>query len=248
MENAFLTEGANFAHYFERSDKGLADFFVDNYGTEIKVTHVNGSGYLWDDVAKKWEPFYGPELEVLISDIIEDKIRGVMDSGLDAKRCETLDEFLKKKVLCHKAFGGVFQMVKTKLFIRDKDSGFEQKLDVPDPDELPIRGGQMVDLRTGEMRQRTEANWFSYELGVTFLGKDMSKCQRAVRFFDQLCGGRKELMSYMLQVLGYCLTGETREKAVFLLVGKGNNGKTTLMKIMEAILGRYYAPCTSRYF
>jgi putative DNA primase/helicase len=42
------------------------------------------------------------------------------------------------------------------------------------------------------------------------------------------------------RLLGYCLTGETSERSLFILWGEGMNGKSTVIDIMKKIMRRMY--------
>lgn len=48
-----------------------------------------------------------------------------------------------------------------------------------------------------------------------------------------------EMRRYLQQVIGYTLTGETGEHAVFLHVGETANGKSVMLRVVEAMLGDY---------
>ena len=49
--------------------------------------------------------------------------------------------------------------------------------------------------------------------------------------------GDRDMIAYMQRVAGYCLTGLTREDAIFFLYGSGNNGKSTFVKTLCWVLG-----------
>ncbi|MBA7472092.1 hypothetical protein ES707_07412 [subsurface metagenome] len=51
----------------------------------------------------------------------------------------------------------------------------------------------------------------------------------------------EELIKYIKKALGYSLTGDTRERCLFICIGEGANGKTTLFNIIKYILGSYAA-------
>jgi putative DNA primase/helicase len=48
------------------------------------------------------------------------------------------------------------------------------------------------------------------------------------------------LIDFLQRVLGYCLTGSTREHALFFLYGTGANGKSVLLNTVAGILGDYH--------
>jgi P4 family phage/plasmid primase-like protien len=50
-----------------------------------------------------------------------------------------------------------------------------------------------------------------------------------------------ELVSYLQRLVGYCMTGSTKEQAFVVLHGSGANGKSTFLNILKLILGSYQA-------
>jgi putative DNA primase/helicase len=52
-------------------------------------------------------------------------------------------------------------------------------------------------------------------------------------------GGDANTISFLQRIVGYSLTGDTREQALFLLYGMGANGKTTFLEVLRYIWGDY---------
>jgi putative DNA primase/helicase len=59
-------------------------------------------------------------------------------------------------------------------------------------------------------------------------------------FLDKVTAGDSDLRSYLARVSGYCLTGITREHAMFFLYGTGGNGKGVFVNVLAGILGDYH--------
>jgi putative DNA primase/helicase len=74
---------------------------------------------------------------------------------------------------------------------------------------------------------------------VQYAYRAEAKCSRWERFLRQVTGKAPELIPYLQRALGYALTGHTIEKVVFLLHGRGDNGKTTLLALCVRLLGEY---------
>src|SRR5262249_13767476 len=53
------------------------------------------------------------------------------------------------------------------------------------------------------------------------------------RIFD----GDEEVIGFLQRMIGYCLTGDTREQCLFVLNGPGANGKSTLTGVIQDMLG-----------
>ena len=56
---------------------------------------------------------------------------------------------------------------------------------------------------------------------------------------DLWTGGDADLIAYLQQMAGYCLTGLTREHALLWLAGGGENGKTSFVSTLQTIMGTY---------
>ena len=52
-------------------------------------------------------------------------------------------------------------------------------------------------------------------------------------------GEDADLAAYLQRVAGYCLTGSTREHALFFCYGTGANGKGVFINTLKAVLGDY---------
>ena len=104
-----------------------------------------------------------------------------------------------------------------------------------DPWALNTPGG-IVNLRTGHCSASTAAHHMT-KLTAVAPGGD---CPRFLAFLDEVTGGDKSLIDFLQRVLGYCLTGLTREHALFFLYGTGANGKSVLLNTVAGILGDYH--------
>jgi putative DNA primase/helicase len=58
-------------------------------------------------------------------------------------------------------------------------------------------------------------------------------------FLMQIANGDLELVTYLQRVMGYALTGETKEEVFHLLYGTGGNGKSTFLRVLHDIMGDY---------
>jgi len=96
--------------------------------------------------------------------------------------------------------------------------------------------GGVVDLRTGQLREARREDYCTKLAGAT---PDRKKPVRFMQFLDEIACGDKGLTAYLQRFIGYCLTGETIEHAVFFLHGTGANGKSVLIETIQAILGNY---------
>jgi len=112
------------------------------------------------------------------------------------------------------------------------DTDFENKLN-SNPTLFPIRGGRVIDLATGLVRDRKQSDFFTFEspVGVT---EDIAFGQK---FFLDLAKNNGELAVHMACLCYYFLTGHTFDRGIYQFIGEGMNGKSTLISILEILLG-----------
>jgi putative DNA primase/helicase len=101
---------------------------------------------------------------------------------------------------------------------------------------LNFRNGTL-DLRTGLIEEHDPDNKITKLVNYDY--KPEAECPRFLAFLERVAGS--DLLPYLQRAFGYSLTGETSAKAVFILHGSGNNGKTTLLDTFGQIIPEYAA-------
>lgn len=118
----------------------------------------------------------------------------------------------------------------------------DQRIVVPasawDADQLMLNTpAGIVDLTAGRLRPRRHDD---YVTQATRVAPDF---ERGAETFDafmlSLFGGDHELVDFMQRALGYCITGDRREQVLFFWHGSGSNGKSTLLDLVQWLLGDY---------
>jgi putative DNA primase/helicase len=94
----------------------------------------------------------------------------------------------------------------------------------------------MVDLRTGDVGKHNPSR---YCTKITAVGPG-GDCPRFSVFLHRITGGDGDLRIYLRRVLGYGLTGQTREHALFFAYGTGANGKSVLISTIAGMLADYH--------
>jgi putative DNA primase/helicase len=64
-------------------------------------------------------------------------------------------------------------------------------------------------------------------------------CPLFDKFLSEIMCSKPLLVEYLWRIMGYSLTGSTREQCWWLFLGEGENGKSTLLQIWRALLGPY---------
>ena len=96
-----------------------------------------------------------------------------------------------------------------------------------------------LNLRTGELQPHRHEDYITKIINCEF--DPNAEAPVFMAFLKRIMGNDDELIEFVLRTLGYSLTGDIREQCVFLLYGKGANGKSTLLLTFSALLGDDYA-------
>lgn len=84
-----------------------------------------------------------------------------------------------------------------------------------------------LDLRTGTLRTHAREDLIT-NLSETEYDAN-AVCPRWERFLQEIFQNDVDIMGFVKRMAGYMLTGDTREECLFVLVGKGQNGKGKLI-------------------
>ncbi|MEI9954506.1 MAG: phage/plasmid primase, P4 family [Pseudomonadota bacterium] len=102
-----------------------------------------------------------------------------------------------------------------------------------------------VNLRTGELTPNDPTQHLTQCTAVAYDAEAPDpECFDGL--IAKLAGDDAETADWLWRAIGYTLTGDVREDAVFYLRGPGGNGKSTLVKTLFAILGSYAAKLNIR--
>jgi putative DNA primase/helicase len=94
----------------------------------------------------------------------------------------------------------------------------------------------VIDLKIGRMRAHRPDD---YMTKITAVGPG-GDCPAFRTFLDRITGSDAELVAYHQRALGYALTGDMREHALFFGHGTGANGKSVLLSTIAGILNTYH--------
>eukprot|EP00798_Chlamydomonas_sp_ICE-L_P007213 gene7213-biopygen17029 len=125
------------------------------------------------------------------------------------------------------------------------DETFEQRLD-SNRHLIGIKGRSVVDLRTGQKRQRVAKDMVHNELDVAYGGDhvtneaDATGAEWMHRIVEKIMGGDEDMARFLQRLLGYGITGEVREEVFPVWTGSGRNGKGLLTLALQQLLGAYY--------
>lgn len=95
----------------------------------------------------------------------------------------------------------------------------------------------VLDLRSGNLRPARHEDAITLSTGIVYDPDAQPK--RFVRFLEEVFEHNADLISFIQRVVGYSLTGDTREHCMMLCHGGGRNGKSVLLNTLRLIMGDY---------
>ncbi|MCO4357289.1 phage/plasmid primase, P4 family [Staphylococcus agnetis] len=210
-------------------DTGNADRFIDRYGQLYKYSYISNKFYIYDGT--KWAVDDRGSIRRLIDEMIEDiKDEKVMHSD-DVSEDEAREFFQKyyKKTRGTQAKKNIMNELMHRQPVTPDDFDKDNML-------LNVANGY-IDLTSRELYPHDIDKKFSQIANTDY----SEKMQPAVwlDFLNDIFDGNKEVIRYIQKALGYSLTGSTREQVMFILHGKGRNGKSIFVETIAEILGDY---------
>jgi len=101
---------------------------------------------------------------------------------------------------------------------------------------LNLRNGTL-DLRTGQLRPHEREDYITKLIDIDY--DPNAQCPTWLSFLNRIMNGNQNLISFLRRAIGYSLTGQVNERAVFVLYGKGANGKSVLTETARSLLDDY---------
>lgn len=103
-----------------------------------------------------------------------------------------------------------------------------------------------IDLTTGTlMKHEACLDKFITKIAPIEYSPNYETPAHWLEFLNSVFDGNKELVEYVQVAVGYSLTGSAIERCMFLLHGRGRNGKSTFINAIRAVLGPMYSTTVS---
>jgi putative DNA primase/helicase len=99
-----------------------------------------------------------------------------------------------------------------------------------------LSDGTILDLATRKNVHREDV-FVTKKLATAF--DPEARCPAFEVFLDRIFAGNKDVIEFVCRAIGYSLSGETSEQCLFILVGTGANGKSTLLNVLNRLFGDY---------
>ncbi|WP_053156194.1 phage/plasmid primase, P4 family [Pseudomonas sp. P1.8] len=209
------------AYRGEQSEDQFALVFEELYRHKLRYCHTSGTWYVWD--GNCWR---------------RDDIHLVLDNA--RKVCRACANG-KPTYLRHATVNAVERLARSARALAVTAECWDT-----DPWLLGTPGGT-VNLRTGELRHSSQGDFITRQTRVMPATQDVVP-SLWLNFLNEATGNDPDLIRYLQQIAGYCLTGCTDEHVLFFVSGPGGNGKTVFTNTLTGIQGEYAQPAAMETF
>lgn len=209
------------------TDLGNAERFISLCGKNVR--YCKGLGWLiWD--GKRWLK----DADDKVVELYKTMIPSIYQEAVDARDVNLRQSLARWAISSERQ-----KQISGCLFMARSDRAlYVQNADLFDGNKwlLNVQNGTL-DLSTGRLR---EARRDDLNTRLTPIAYDhTAQCPTWKQFLSEIMQGDAEMVAYLQRVIGYTLTGETREQCWFFLHGAGQNGKSTLVGILGKLMGEY---------
>ncbi len=209
------------------TDTGNAIRLIKLFGADIRYVyefkkwiHWDGSRWLFDEdgymfrLAKETARSISQEAA---NETDESRRRTLLQHALKSENKQQLDSMI--------------QVAKTEEGVTISQSQLDQ-----DEYLLGVMNG-VVNLKTGGLIDSSKESMITKQAGTVF--DPNARCPLWLNFVNEITNDNKELANYLKNIVGYSLTGDTKEQLFFFLHGYGANGKSVFVNIIQDLLGDY---------
>lgn len=212
---------------FHCTDLGNGERFVYWNRDRVRFCQSTGRWFVWNGV--RWEP----DARERVIQLAKETVRHIYAEASGEPSPELRERIAKHATASEKA-----ERINSLLKLARSEPGIaieSGELDT-DPRKLGCRNGTL-NLSTGSLERSRPKDLITKVCGVEF--DPSARCPAWRQFIRDVFKRDKELIAFIQRAIGYTLTGLTNERALFFTHGTGKNGKSTLIRTVQELLGDY---------
>jgi putative DNA primase/helicase len=210
---------------YRADDVGNARRLVDRHGHDLRYVFPWSRWLVWD--GRRWVADDTGEVERRAKETLDQLLADAIELEGDDR-----GKVLKHVIASERAprLRGMIDLARSEPGI----AVLPEQLDT-NPWLLNAANGT-VDLRSGELKPHARDNLITKLAPVTFEATATAPTWQA--FLERIVPDR-DVHKWLKRFFGYCLTGDTSEQIFPVFHGGGGNGKSTLVKPFQELLGDY---------
>lgn len=221
--------------YYSTDDAGNIDCFLDIFGDYVVFNSDKGKYFYW--TGRVWREDNEKRIHLWVQTAMRtrrDYTEKQLKKNFGVKNYEELLSHINRCCNQH-SIKAVIEGAKSSLSFND--AIFDKH-----PHLLNVLNGT-INLKDGVIRPHDRRNFITKLVPTMY---DATSKSNQFKSFLKDTFEDDELIKYVQRLLGYCITGETKEQVVHFFIGNGANGKSTLLSLVQYILCDYAAVIPSK--
>lgn len=194
---------------------------VADHGADLRHVWAWQRWFCWD--GRRWDPYAQDEPRRRAKKSARERTLLALDADGEALR-------RARQAESNRGIEATLRLAASEAQIAIKHEDFDA-----DPFLLNVRNGT-VDLRTGELRPHRCEDLITKIAPVDYDPRAAAPVWE--RFIAEVLPAQ-EVLDFVQRFCGYALTGDVGEQVLVFFYGKGANGKSTILEVLQDILGDY---------
>lgn len=212
---------------YNLTDVGNAMRMLERHAGEFRYCNIWKKFLVWDKTR------YVIDDTGSIERMAKETIRNILNEAAMVE-----DDSERKKLVKHALSSESQQRIKSMILLAQSEEGVPitpSQLDIDDW-LLNCKNGT-INLRTSELYEHRQEDLITKLVAVEY--NPSAECPTWLAFLEKIMGGNQDMILFLQKAIGYSLTGSTQEQCMFILHGKGANGKSTFLNTIETMLADY---------
>jgi putative DNA primase/helicase len=214
---------------FNTSDLGNSERLVARHGDDLRYCHPWGRWLIWD--GQRWAADVTGEIERRAVETIRSIY---VEAGNEP-------DYAKRKALAdHAKRSESRSRLEAMIALARSLPGVPVRPEELDTDRWLFNcESGTINLESGELREHRREDLITKLAPVDY--KPSAVAPRFLRFLREVFDGDEDLIAFVQRFAGYSLTGSVEERVFAILHGRGKNGKSTLVELLQEMMGDYAA-------
>jgi len=238
------------------NNNSVSIIFNKMVGNDLITINENGDGFMWDNDKKLWLEKTANELMVEICN--ENNLILRLGKEIAKEYSNKLSKINKKENptewnkinMCYNRTKKLSNDIQTTRYIKDvftlaknkfRQDKFKTETINRNHSYLPIQDGKIINLKTGEIRDRLREDYFSISCDINYIDeKDLTieDIEINKKFVNQIFMEDEEYINYKQIKLGSYLCGD-KCRDIDINHGCGKNGKSTMINALKIMMGEF---------
>lgn len=213
---------------YNTTDMGNAERFSDKFGDITRYCSKlgkEGVWLIWD--GKRWQIDEKLKINRMAKQIVPDIYADAIAAHYKADKDRLFEWGIRTEGLATR-----------NNMVKDARPSLAIAVDELDthPWLLNVKNGT-IDLRAGKLTPHSQTDYLTKTLQIDY--DENAICPTWIEFINSSQWDKQEAIDYLQKAVGYSLTGDVREKCMFILHGPKDTGKSTFVEAMQMLLGEY---------